>query len=642
MQRTTKLQDNSPSTKPSKPPPYESDSRLPRLPTFRHFKNLISDWWLWELICLAASALNLCFIALLLVFYNNQALPKAWPLGITLNTYIAILSAFFKYTLAVSVDSAMGQLKWMWFQGSSKPLMDFERFDQASRGPWGSLSILVRTKGRYVASRYCDCYRFAHDIILNRRLASLGAWVTILSLALDPFFQQIVTYPQRPNLQGGSTVPRSLRFQTVNAIFQMNGTREITGDDIIATIVADWMMNGGANNQLSPYCPSNDCEWLPFRTLGICSNCADISEELQFGCQNEIGDWRPGRTTQPPNSTLYPPTRSCGYFFNISGEYPMLAAGYATNDSIPADSNDALLSRLFRLRTPEYPNDALPYWNGSLKFQNISMPIVDFVTISSANATAVYNNQTPIAHECTLQWCAKSIQASYSGGNYTEKVLSTFENNTFTGDPIVSYVNQYGVVCDDFLANVSIDTGGENFFVDNVTAWQTIINFMPYIPTYSTVTNISSTPEVRYFDGLHNEEIGAGPRRKPISSLSWLPPNNVPNYVQQMATSLTNSIRTYPNSSVLVPGSGAFETFIQARWGWLALPLILFVVTFIFLVLTIHKSSSSGDIRTWKNSALAVLLNGLTDDARKTVGPPGELSVMWERARKVKVRLDPE
>lgn len=104
--------------------------------------------WLWELTSMALSALCLCFIALLLGFYNNRALPKQWPLGFTLNTYIAIFSAFFKYTVAVPVDAAMGQLKWIWFRTSPKPLMDFERLDIASRGLWGSLAVLARTRGR--------------------------------------------------------------------------------------------------------------------------------------------------------------------------------------------------------------------------------------------------------------------------------------------------------------------------------------------------------------------------------------------------------------------------------------------------------------------------------------------------------------
>lgn len=114
----------------------------------RRWVQLTSNWWLWELASMALSALCLCSIGLLLGFYNNRTLPKQWPLGITLNTYIAIFSAFFKYALAVPVNAAMGQLKWIRFRTSPKPLMDFERLDDASRGPWGSLMVLLRTRDR--------------------------------------------------------------------------------------------------------------------------------------------------------------------------------------------------------------------------------------------------------------------------------------------------------------------------------------------------------------------------------------------------------------------------------------------------------------------------------------------------------------
>lgn len=422
-------------------------------------------------------------------------------------------------------------------------------------------------------------------------------------------------------------------------MFQSNGSFEIDGDNLMTSIIKDWMMFGGVNNQLSPYCPTDDCEWSPFQTLGICSRCADISEELQFGCQDELGDWRPGRETQPQNSTLYPPTNSCGYFFNITGPYPMLATGYATNSSNSApNSTDALLWRLFRLQKPEYVHNSRPYWNGSLRFQNVSFPIVDFVTVSSANAMAAYNNQTPIAHECVLQWCVQTISASYSQGTYREKVLATVENNTFPETPIITFVNAEGVTCDNVVTNITIETDGQEFFVDNFTAFQTIIEFEPFMPIYITVDNSSSPLQVRFYDDPHDQPLGT--RTTTMSSSAWLNPNNITKYVQDMATSLTNAVRTYPNSTEPVPGSGALETYIRVRWAWLTLPLILVCLAFIFFVLTIYKSSECSDIKIWKNSALAILLNGLTDDAKRAIGPPGELLQIREGAREINVRLD--
>ena len=48
-----------------------------------------------------------------------------------------------------SVAKALGQLKWLWFTRPKKPLMDFVAFDEASKGPWGSLLLLI--KGRLVS-----------------------------------------------------------------------------------------------------------------------------------------------------------------------------------------------------------------------------------------------------------------------------------------------------------------------------------------------------------------------------------------------------------------------------------------------------------------------------------------------------------
>lgn len=71
-------------------------------------------------------------------------------------------------------------------------MWDFEIFDNASRGPLGSFLLLIRSKGR--------------------ALAALGAIITLFSLALDPFFQQVVDFPDLWALQGTSSIPRLLQY----------------------------------------------------------------------------------------------------------------------------------------------------------------------------------------------------------------------------------------------------------------------------------------------------------------------------------------------------------------------------------------------------------------------------------------------
>jgi hypothetical protein len=152
--------------------------------------------WLLEIISWAFSALCMAAVIGVLIFYKDDPLSN-WSLadktGLTLNAYISILSKMAGAALILPVSEALGQLKWSWFQQNSKQMWDFEIFDNASRGPWGSLLLLMRTKGK--------------------ALAALGAMITLCMMALDPFFQQVVSFPDRWALQETvSKIPKTIRY----------------------------------------------------------------------------------------------------------------------------------------------------------------------------------------------------------------------------------------------------------------------------------------------------------------------------------------------------------------------------------------------------------------------------------------------
>jgi hypothetical protein len=153
--------------------------------------------WLLEIISWAFSALCMAAVIGVLIYFKDDPLSR-WTLadktGITLNAYISILSKMAGAALILPVSEALGQLKWSWFQQNSKQMWDFEIFDNASRGPWGSLLLLMRTKGK--------------------ALAALGAMITLCMMALDPFFQQVVNFPDRWALQDTqSQIPRIVRYE---------------------------------------------------------------------------------------------------------------------------------------------------------------------------------------------------------------------------------------------------------------------------------------------------------------------------------------------------------------------------------------------------------------------------------------------
>ncbi|KAJ0341233.1 hypothetical protein COL154_008993 [Colletotrichum chrysophilum] len=72
---------------------------------------------------------------------------------------------------------SLSQYKWNWYKKSPRPLADFRVFDEASRGPWGSLKLLVTTKGRIIGI--------------------MSAIILVSGIATSTLTQSVVTYPTR-------------------------------------------------------------------------------------------------------------------------------------------------------------------------------------------------------------------------------------------------------------------------------------------------------------------------------------------------------------------------------------------------------------------------------------------------------------
>lgn len=159
-----------------------------------NWTSLSLDTWFWEWLSIAFSVL--CFIATvgLLLAYHNSPSPNL-PHGLTLNTIVSVLATASKASLLLTIGTSIGQLKWIWFQQDSKrQLYNLQSFDDASRGPLGSLKILFQRPQQ------------------GRLLLSLAAVVTLLALAFDPFMQQIVSYPVRevPSLTAKATTKQAM------------------------------------------------------------------------------------------------------------------------------------------------------------------------------------------------------------------------------------------------------------------------------------------------------------------------------------------------------------------------------------------------------------------------------------------------
>jgi hypothetical protein len=477
-------------------------------------------------------------------------------------------------------------------------------------------------------------------------LASLGAIITVLSLALDPFFQQIVSYPQRPIPGSQSSITRSKTYKDANGRVYRNGTTIVTGDARMASVVEPWFTRTGTIPDIVPYCPSDSCSWGPFQTLAVCSSCADASDQLQFACREERGDWRENYLKLPKNvwnDTIHanvrntsglPTTTSCGYFLNATQDDAVLMNGYVVNGEDTQPAGDVLVTRILRLNMI---NVDTYLWGGSIKFKQIPFPLSDFVVVTSPSASSVYAGIKPQAQECVLHWCTKTLTATFTNGNYSETVLSTFFNDTVPSNPVSTHMTASGAEAHDEFWNTTITNDGEIFTVSNYTNYGTWALLAGYTPLYISTANQTTSMNLTFLD----DPLCTTPETLNITSSPWLAPNNITKYMEDLATGMTHMMRIYPNSTELVYGVGAHETYVLVGWAWMTLPLVLLFGTLIFLVMTIRKASTT-DVGIWKTSALAVLLHGFTDNARKKFGTPWEMFEARARARNFQVRFDLE
>lgn len=145
------------------------------------------DWdgsWSWEVASLIFSVI--C-IALLIAFlaYVNGRVYEDWQYRASPNAITSLIVTIAKSAMLISVSSSISQLKWNYTQSSKPiPLYHMQVLDQASCGPWEAFEVFWR---------------------LKPGLATIGAILTVVSIAIDPFAQQILNYPSNQMQVSNST-----------------------------------------------------------------------------------------------------------------------------------------------------------------------------------------------------------------------------------------------------------------------------------------------------------------------------------------------------------------------------------------------------------------------------------------------------
>ncbi|EXJ63428.1 uncharacterized protein A1O5_11477 [Cladophialophora psammophila CBS 110553] len=538
------------------PPPTLLKHRL------RRFISQWNNWWILEI---AAGMLNIvCLIIIIILLDHFDGKPLSrWHSRITPNAMISVLATVSKSSVLLPVAECISQLTWLQFQRPHS-LQLIQEFDEASRGALGSFQILFSTEA--IAAWF-------------------GATITLMALAFEPFVQQVLLLQTRQVLLNitNTQVPVSSTFntgKTFPASFPVNyyplGDEAHALDSSIRAAGFNGIYNGAIE---PPYeCGSSSCRFGSFASLGICSSCTNVSDDLKDNCTTTIG----GRCE--------------------SWEYTTPA-----NISVRARYDSGQFSR---------NNFATLFNSSATKWNELSMPsLAQFSTIKFILTTDSSGLDTlvPIlAHDCSLRLCIRT----WAG--------ATFENSTFTMEP-PEEINFQRVMASGPFSILELDptVNATRFgtYKINTYDWQMMASFLAATFSYQGSDVLSDTdnqgvPIMLYYA------------------------RDLPAMIQNLANSLTNMIRTSPDSTLVAGEAFRSEAFIKIHWPWISLPaIVVFSSNSLLVIMMIQSHRKRSPI--WKSSVLALLFHGLKPGTTNTADE--HVTSLWDMellAERKKVRLD--
>lgn len=593
--------------------------RNSRKTTRRCTQSTIDVIWLPEFTSFLLAVIAFLAIIILLAVRKDKPLPN-WPSLIGINSLVAILSSILRVALLFPVAECISELKWIWF-ANPQPVSDFDRFDSASRGPWGALKLLFKRPGNI--------------------LSTLGVSITILALAVGPFAQQILQFRGCliPFEGSFATVARTNNY-TVFALQMAAGDPSIDGKMTAALYQGVLNPPSNASAPMSTYCPSGNCTFphsnnAAYTSLAICSSIEDISQ-LISGHGNLGND-----SIETWNYTL--PSG-----LQLPGIRVMTTAAISF----------------------EWEDQGTPLLTLEALMITVNCTGADF---SSEDECSI----TPWAIRASLSPCIHMYgNVRFSNSVFEEHILST------TMLPYVPEIEYYSVA-GDYPSSPDIDCSPSGSLQENKTqATSLLASGLRYANHSSKALNGSDT---LWYNPSCTYDFGYGPTTGLRDSFTHVffgtmyKPNNVTipqglsgrsigdtwmlslyangkanltsaaAYFEGLAISMTAAIRENGDSSNSAPARGTVfgsQTCVGVEWAWLALPAVLLFLTLVFLMTTVVRSrmntrtgAAEDGRKPWKSSSLPLLWYGMRDETRARYERFDEVEKMKESGDRMKVCL---
>jgi hypothetical protein len=447
-------------------------------------------------------------------------------------------------------------------------------------------------------------------------LASSGALITILAVALSPFFQQALQYYTVYPASGDAFMPIA-KYINGTDIFPILQFPKIIFNQLDSAILAApnlaMFSPVHTNFTVTAQCSTGNCSWDSYQTLAVCNTCKNITSTVistpveldPFPITNDgpTGAVFRGNISSFNNYLL---PNGLGFTgFSTVPFFGMSLVNITTSPSLNLDFKwDSTTSAFL---------DDYVYWSSIAFPMNVTgSKILSVYGIGPSPGTVPYQPEPvgpgysparkpvfspPHAFECLLQYCVHNMSAKFVNGQLFETTISTWTNQT----QIIDAEGYQDAILnppgwdDAVIIKLQVTTDLARWLSEFVLKGNVTVPIESYFVPGNQLIISSSNLLNAVFQSMNTSATG------------------FPDHMDNLARSLSLSLRQISYQPTPVQGK-AFSTVTRAvvTWEWLILPIFELVASLALLLLVMRKSSRNGLV-PWTDDILPVLFHGLDE-----------------------------
>ncbi|KAK4162908.1 hypothetical protein QBC43DRAFT_379646 [Cladorrhinum sp. PSN259] len=564
-----------------------------------------------------------CLMAIIIILRRAEGRPPAelvW--GITLNTLLAFLTSLTKVAFLVPVVEGLGQLKWLWFLSpKQRRLLDFQVFDDGTKGGIGTLRLLFSFKGF---------------------LASFGALIMLSGLFTSTLTQQAIAYKMadaesnHPN--DTATIDRATTFSMYDgsnalAIRPYDTLREQQAIfDGITTPPTETVL------EVRPNCTSGQCTWPRYGSLAACGGVANLTalgNEPLLRKLRAITEKRLDVVFETANITAGAAGYG-GFYQAISEAFPIViglldgptgAFNQSVTALIASDSFIAYTDEMF-----------------DLSVRPFNMSKIKFLEVAFWWCTKTYQTTVVKGQAATVEVSTVSIPEEESLGTRNNTLNVTWDPEFFPCYSTGKCNDTYG--SDEVILSTpaglppnSIETYSVNVW-SGVTCSHLIASTMLDSLLLDRTKGVISSNGGGVAKAFGFSLLGDFLTTSVPSSETQL--RNVQTVVENTARSMTNLVRegtTRMGRDEIVRGTVFTpQSFVKVHWEWMAMLATQLVLAGVFLGVTVGVTYRAR-MQVLKGSSLATLC-ALDQGATREFEGVRDLNGLQNWAKGVEVRLE--